>query len=324
MKIAVTGASGHVGNNLCRMLTGQGHQVKALIHRDSGSLSGLNLELVKGDVISITDLKELCDGCEVVFHLAAAISILKNDPSCNRINADSCRNLVHAARSTGIKKIIHFSSIHAFRSDPLKEELNETRELALDSLISYDHSKALGQKIMQGSSSQSLEIVVLNPTAIIGPYDYKPSLQGNALIRFYKGQNPVLVPGGYNWVDVRDVCLAAVNAIEYGAPGTSYLLAGSWQDLRTLAREIHRLGGHKAPLLEIPVWMALMGAPLINLHAGITGKPPLYTPVSLHTLNHSHRNISSSRAESVLGFKPRPFVETLAATITWFRDNNYL
>jgi dihydroflavonol-4-reductase len=324
MKIAVTGASGHIGNNLCRMLTDLGHQVKALIHRESGSLAGLPLQLIKGDVTCNTDLEVLCDGCEVVFHLAAAISIRKTDPVCERVNVDSCRNLVRAARSTGIKKIIHFSSIHAFQEEPLNEELNETRELALGSLISYDQSKALGQKIMQESSSGKLETVILNPTAIIGPGDFKPSLLGNALIRFYKGQNPVLVPGGYNWVDVRDVCSAAVNAIEHGEPGACYLLAGSWQSLRTLAREIHKLDGEKAPMLEIPVWMAQAGAPLINLHAGITGKPPLYTAVSLHTLSHSHRNISSARAASALGFMPRPFIETLAAAIKWFRDNKYL
>lgn len=324
MKIAVTGASGHVGNNLCRMLTGQGHQVKALIHRESGSLTGLPLELVKGDVTSITDLEGLCDGCEVVFHLAAAISIRKNDPACNRINVDSCTNLIRAAQSTAIKKIIHFSSIHAFQEEPLNEELNETRALALGSRISYDHSKAMGQKIMQESSSGNIEIVVLNPTAIIGPYDFKPSLQGIALIRFYKGQNPVLIPGGYNWVDVRDVCSAAFNAIEYGDPGACYLLSGSWQSIRTLAGEIQRLGGQQAPRLEVPTQIAHMAAPLINLHASISGKPPLYTSVSLHTLSHSHRNISSARASSALGFKARPFVDTLAATINWFRDNNYL
>lgn len=324
MKIAVTGASGHVGTNLCRMLIGQGHQVKALIYRDTKGLMGLPLELIKGNVTSISDLANLCSGCEVVFHLAAYISIRKHDPACISINADSCNNLIKAAASTGIKKIIHFGSIHAFREKPLDKELNETRELAIGSKISYDHSKALGQKIMMEAASRHLEIVVLSPTGIIGPNDFKPSLLGKALIRFYKGENPVLIPGGYNWVDVRDVCTAAVNAIEYGTSGECYLLGGSWQSLDTLALEIHKLGGRRPPSVQIPVWMARIGAPLINLQSALTKKEPLYTAVSLQTLSNGHRNISCAKAESVLRFSPRPFHETLSAAIAWFRDNNYI
>jgi dihydroflavonol-4-reductase len=324
MKIAVTGASGHVGNNLCRMLIDQGHQVKALIHKGTKGLPGLQMEPVMGDVTSESDLTILCSGCEVVFHLAAYISIRKTDPVCKKINVESCINLIKAAKSTGIKKIIHFSSIHAFRQEPLAAELNESRELSLNSPISYDHSKASGQMIMIEASSKDLEIIVINPTAIIGPNDFKPSLLGNALIRFYYGQNPVLIPGGYNWVDVRDVCKAAINAIEYGVAGECYLLAGSWQSLRTLAWEIEKLGGLKTPWLELPMWLVQLGAPFFNLQSVLSKAAPLYTAVSLQTLNKSHRNISCEKAKQVLGFSPRPFVETLADTIVWFRDNNYL
>jgi dihydroflavonol-4-reductase len=182
----------------------------------------------------------------------------------------------------------------------------------------------MGQNIMLEAASLHTEIVVLNPTAVIGPNDFKPSLQGNALIRFYKGQNPVMIPGGYNWVDVRDVCAAAISAIEHGNSGSSYLLGARWQSLETLTEEIHKLGGQKAPRLTIPFWIAGLGAPLINLQSVITRKPPLYTTVSLQTLKNSHRNISSAKAISVLGFNPRPFSETLSDTMIWFRDNNYL
>jgi dihydroflavonol-4-reductase len=260
----------------------------------------------------------------VVFHLAGYISIRETDPLCEKINVRACVNLVKAATVTGIKKIIHFSSIHAFQEKPFAAELNESRPLTIASHVSYDHSKAMGQKIMMESSTSRLEIVVLNPTAILGPCDFKPSLLGSALIRFYKGEIPALIPGGYNWVDVRDVCAAAINAIESGTPGSCYLLGGSWQSLGNLALEIHRLGGHKAPWPEIPAWMAYLGAPVINLQARMTKKEPLYTAVSLHTLFNSHRNISIAKAESALGFRPRPFHETLSATMTWFRDNHYI
>jgi dihydroflavonol-4-reductase len=324
MKIAVTGTSGHVGNNLCRMLIAQGHQVKALVHRDTKSLEGLPLEIVRGSVTSENDLADLCSGCEIVFHLAAYISIRKRDPACLSINAESTFRLARAAKAKGVRKIIHFSSIHAFRQEPLDIALDESRDLELQSRVSYDRSKALSQKYMMELSSRDLEIVVINPTAVIGPGDFKPSLSGSALIRLYKGTIPALIPGGYDWVDVRDVCSAAIKAMECGVPGECYLVGGSYQTLRAMAHEIEKLGGHKPPRLKLPMWIARVGIPFLNIHSAIRKKEPLYTAVSLYTLKNSHSNISHEKARMVLDHNPRPFSETLADTIGWFREHKYL
>jgi len=324
MKIAVTGASGHVGTNLCRMLIDHGYKVRALIHNSSEGLEKLDIEFVKGDVTCEPDLRRLCEGCSVVFHLAACISIRRKDQRCMDINAGSCETLLSAARSEGIRRIIHFSSIHAFSQEPFDEILDEGRDLELNSMISYNRSKALGQKIMLEGSSSVLEVVVLNPTAILGPNDFQPSLLGNAVIRFYKGQNPSLIPGGYDWVDVRDVCTAAINAIEKGLPGECYLLSGSWKSLKEMARAVEKQGGHKAPVLTLPWWLAHVGAVFLNMRATVTGGMPLYTSMSLDTLKESHRNISSAKAAGDLEFNSRPFEETMADTIRWFRENKYI
>ena len=324
IKVAVTGASGHVGTNLCRMLLKRGYSVKVLIHNSLEGLEGLNLEFVKGDVTSITDLRKLCEGCAVVYHLAACISIRKTDQRCLAVNAGSCESLLSAARSEGVRRIIHFSSIHAFNQDPYDELLDESRDLELNSRVSYNRSKALGQKIMIEGSSHGPEVVVLNPTAILGPYDFQPSLLGNAVIRFYKGQNPSLIPGGYDWVDVRDVCYAAINAIDKGMPGECYLLSGSWKSLKDMAGTVEKLGGHKTPWLNLPWWLAHVGAVVLNMHSTLTGGIPLYTSMSLDTLKESHRNISSAKAARDLGYSSRPFEETMADTIRWFKENNYI
>jgi dihydroflavonol-4-reductase len=324
MKVAVTGASGHVGANLCRMLIEKGHEVRALVHHDDRAMAGIELELFHGDVTNERDLEELCTDREVLFHLAAFISIRRKNKLCKKINVESCNKLIEAAEKKGVRRIIHFSSIHAFCQQPSETELNENRELALNSKVDYDHSKAWSQLNMLRSSKKDLEIIVLNPTAIIGPYDFKPSLLGSAIIRFYIGSIPGLVGGGYNWVDVRDVCVAAINAIEMAKPGECYLLGGSWQSLKALAQEIEKLGGHKTPRIEYPLWLSQIGAPFMNLHAALTSTPPLYTSVSLETLKNSHRNISSEKARTQLGYQPRPFSVTLSDTIEWFRANYYL
>jgi dihydroflavonol-4-reductase len=306
------------------MLIDQGHQVKVLVHRDTKGLAGLPLEIVKGSVTSEADLADLCTGSETVFHLAAYISIRKRDPACLKINYESSIRLLLAARAKGVKKIIHFSSIHSFRQEPLESELNESRDLELRSDVSYDRSKALSQKFMMEASTGDLEIVVINPTAVIGPNDFKPSLTGSAIIRLYKGVIPALIPGGYDWVDVRDVCNAAIKAMTCGLPGECYLVGGSYQSLRVMVHEIEKLGGHRPPRIELPFWTARIGVPFLNLHSAIRKTEPLYTSVSLYTLEKSHRNISHAKAAAVLGHNPRPFAETLADTIAWFREHRYI
>lgn len=324
MKIAITGASGHVGTNLCRMLIGRGHQVRVLIYKRNTGLEDLPVEFIRGDVTSEKDLVALCDTCEIVIHLAAYISLKKKDSECLRINTDGCSNLISAARKAGIRKIIHFSSIHAFNPEPLDETLDETRSLCLDSSISYNQSKALGQKIMMEASSPELEIVILNPTAIIGPADHLPSNLGRALLMLYKGQIAGTIPGGYNWVDVRDVCQATINAMENGAGGNSYLISGSWQSLKTVMSYIWKLGGHPPPRLEFPVFIAQLGMPFLNLHSYFSKRPPLYTYGTLDTIKNSHRDISNEKARKVLNFNPRPFDVTISDTIKWFQDNKYV
>jgi dihydroflavonol-4-reductase len=324
MKIAVTGASGHVGTNLCQMLVQQGHQVKALVYNNLTRIQNLPIEFIRGDITRKDDLVNLCKDCEAVIHLAGYISLQKYDPECSRINIDGCVNLIDAAKKTGIRKIIHFSSIHAFNHEPLDETLDETRGLCLDSPISYNQSKAAGQKIMMESSTRDLEIIILNPTAILGPLDYSPSHLGQALLRFYRGDNAGIIPGGYNWVDVRDVCLAAINALEYGTGGTSYLIAGSWQSLKNVVNDIWKLGGHAPPWLELPIFLAQMATPFLNFNSYITKKPPLFTYVALDTIKNSHRDISNEKARQVLKFNPRPFDVTLSDTIKWFQDNKYI
>jgi dihydroflavonol-4-reductase len=324
MKIAVTGASGHVGTNLCEMLIQQGHQLKALVYQDLTGIEHLPIEFIQGDVTREEDLVTLCRNCEIVIHLAAYISLRKKDPNCGRINVDGCINLINAAKKTGIRKIIHFSSIHAFNQEPFDETLDENRSLCLNSFISYNQSKARGQKIMMESSTRDLEIIILNPTAIIGPVDYTPSYFGHALLRFYRGQNPGLIPGGYNWVDVRDVCQATINALEYGTGGTSYLISGSWQSLKTVVSEIWKLGGHAPPKLELPIFLAQIGTTFLNIHSYISKRPPLFTYVALDTIKNSHRDISNEKARQFLKYNPRPFDVTLYDTIKWFQDNKYI
>lgn len=325
MKIGVTGATGHVGANLVRILIAKGYQVRALVRKDTRALQGIPVEKIQGDLLHQETLMLFCDGMEVIIHLAALISIGSNpyDQVFN-INVNGTKNLMSACKKQGVKRFIHFSSIHALEHKPIDQLMDERRPLAITSPMAYERTKAIAEKWVLQQNSSDFEVIVLNPTAIIGPNDFKPSFLGEVVMMIYRGSLPGLVSGGYNWVDVRDVANAAAHAITDGKAGERYILSGKWQSLKTLANEIIRIRGGDRSIPIFPLWLAKIGLPFMMLVAKLKGHRPLYTKQSLLILQTGNRNISSKKAEAELGFSVHSLQETLRDTIDWFQKNAYL
>jgi len=325
MKIAVTGANGHVGASLVRLLLKEKHEVRVLVHHGSQALQGLNVEIVKGGLEDTSVLQKLCHDREIVFHLAAKISIgSESYDEVYKVNVEGTKNLTNASREAGVKRFVHFSSIHALQQFPQDKPLDENFPLALHSEMVYEKTKALAEKWILEQNSPYFQVVVLNPTAITGPYDFKPSYLGQVIQMIYKGTLPGLVPGGYNWVDVRDVAQAAVNAMEKGEPGERYLLSGEWQSLKSLAQIICTHRNNKCKLPVFPFWLARIGVPFMALYARWKSRDPLYTKTSLAILQSANHHILNDKARRVLGFSPRPLEESVADTLTWFKKHQYL
>ena len=325
MKIAVTGANGHVGVNLCKALIEQGHQVKALTHRHSQGLKFIPVTIVKGDLLEKSSLIPLLSDVDVVFHLAAKISITGDpDGMVARINTEGTMNMLSAAIECKVKRFIHFSSIHAFQQHPQNQALDETRPLVMNEGFAYDRSKAAGERAVMAAVKGGLDAVVLSPTAIIGPADPEPSLIGNALIDIYNNKIPSLVPGGYDWVDVRDIVDAAITAMEKGRTGEKYLLSGQWRSLQEFSGLIQHHTGKKTVHTVLPMWIARVGLPFITLYSKISGTKPLYTSESLTIIAEGNRMISNSKAKKELGFNPRPLTETIGDSLSWLKENNYI
>jgi dihydroflavonol-4-reductase len=171
--------------------------------------------------------------------------------------------------------------------------------------------------------SRGLDAVILNPTGILGPYDYYPSYFGQAIISIIQGRLPALVQGGFDWVDVRDVVEAAIQAEQHAPSGASYLLSGHWHSVREVANLAAKMTGTRPPLLTVPIGLAYWAAPGMEWLARLQKTPPIYTRVALKALV-SNRQISHSRATRELGYLPRPFRQTLADTLDWFVRNGYL
>jgi dihydroflavonol-4-reductase len=322
MKIAVTGANGHVGVNLCKSLIEQGHQVKALTHRHSQGLQQIPVCIINGDLLDRKSLEPLLEEVEVVFHLAAKISIIGDrDGMVKRINAEGTRNILSVAGDCKVKRFIHFSSIHAFRQHPQHQPLDETRPLVENEGFAYDRSKAEGERAVMEAVKNGLDAVVLSPTAIIGPADPEPSLIGNAVIDIYNHKIPSLVPGGYDWVDVRDIVSAAISAIDNGRTGEKYLLSGHWHSLQEFSKLIQLHTGRKTVHTVLPMWIARFGLPFITLYSELSGTKPLYTSESLTIISEGNCMISNVKARNELNFNPRPLTETIEDFLVWLKTN---
>ncbi|HOW25752.1 MAG TPA: NAD-dependent epimerase/dehydratase family protein [Bacteroidales bacterium] len=322
MRIAITGASGHVGSTLVRELNHQKHSLKLLIHQDKKGLEGIDYIPLRGNILDSGAVHELCKDVDVVIHLAARIAISKEHRDLvYKTNVEGTRNVVHACLDNKVPRLVHFSSIHAFEPYPLNEELDESRALVTGKDGSYDQSKADGLRLVQEHVRTSgLNAVILSPTAIIGPHDYRLSFLGQALELIYKGSLPMLVPGGYDWVDVRDVVRAAVNAIEMGRKGENYLLPGSYMTLKELSLLVQEITPHKTPKVIVPTALARLGLPFISLYAWMRSKDPLYTHESLTILKECNPRISHQKASGELNYTPRPLKETLVDTYEWQKE----
>ncbi|MGE5377875.1 MAG: NAD-dependent epimerase/dehydratase family protein [Bacteroidota bacterium] len=319
LMIAVTGASGLLGANLVRELLARGMDVRALVHQDERAVSGLDLEIARVDLADPVSLGRAFAGVDVVYHLAGLIS-LRNDnrEEVQRTNVTGTCNVIDACLRSGVKRMMYFGSVHSRRPDPFDQPLDEDRPLVTDSsLPPYDRSKALAETEVRRGIERGLDAVVILPSAILGPYDFRPSYIGEALQLMQRGGLPVLTTGGYDWVDARDVAAGAIRAAEVAETGSCYILSGHWLSIHDVAVMAAQISGTRAPRLVLPLRLAELGLPIMEKLATLRGSQPLYTSAMLHALR-SNRLVSHARAARDLGYASRPFAETLTDSLAWF------
>ncbi len=323
MKAFVTGGSGHVGGNLVRELLSRGYEVDCLVRSDTRALDNLDVNLVKGDMLNPKDITPLMTDSDVVFHSAAFVAVEKiQEDLMHKINVEGSRSIATAAVESGVKKMVHFSSVHAFEQQPTSEPLVEARPLVTDlKALPYDRTKAEAQKVVLGYRDQGLEVNVIHPTGIIGPYDFKPSRMGKVLRDITNRNMPFAINNGFNWVDVRDVAKSAVNCIDKGVDGQNYILPGHWASIPHLSTLIKQITGNRTHLVSVPFWMAYLALPFASISSRISGKRPSFSRGSLQALAIQCRTIPGTLANEHLDHQPRPLEETIDDTVSWLTQN---
>ncbi|MCB9330544.1 MAG: NAD-dependent epimerase/dehydratase family protein [Lewinellaceae bacterium] len=321
MIIAVTGATGLLGAALCRHLVRDGYQVRCLVRQNDRSLLGLPLECIQGNLQDPASLDRLCSGAEVVFHVAGLISIGQMPESdLWQTNVVGTEHVVAASQKASVRRMVFFSSVHAFEAVPPDRVFDETASPA--TRFPYERSKAAAQAlVLKANGIGGLETISLNPTSVLGPWDFKPSLQGQMLLDFLAGRIPVLTPGGFDWVDSRDVAAAAVAAMTHGHPGEAYLISGRFATLRELAQLIGKVSQRPMPSRTLPFWFLKTITPVLEGWSRLSGRQALFTREALSHVESGHPAVSHAKASRDFGYKPRPLEETVQDMYSWFLDH---
>lgn len=321
MKVIVTGATGHLGAVLVRRLLEAGHEVRAGVYDNATALDGLAVERVSLDVRDPASVRAALRGQEVVFHLAALISLRPRDEALMRaINVEGVRNVAAAALAEGTRRMIHVSSVHAYETMRLGRPLSEDGGPATDPRCPpYDRSKAAGEAALREYIARGLDAVILNPVGMLGPWDHRPSLLGGYLRTIYRWGLPVVPGGGFCWVDVRDVADAAIAAIAQGKTGSNYLLSAGHRSNREIYDAVVTHRKRALPAVELPVhWLNRVhrGAANVRMSRFV---PSQVSEAAIYTLA-TELTVDSARARLDLGFAPRSPEEAIAGMIGWSRE----
>lgn len=321
MKVVVTGATGHIGNVLVRDLIKRGYDVTsfALDEKDAEVLKGLNTKIAYGDVRKLETLVKAFEGAEIVFHLAGIIEIGSgNKRKVHEVNVDGSKNVVAACKMAHVKRLVYTSSVHAI---PEKEGIiTETKEFS-PKLVkgTYAKSKAEATKYILDANSNELEVIIVHPSGVIGPYEYTKSNMGQLIIDCANGIMKATIKGGYNFVDVRDVSNGIILAAEKGKPGECYILAGQSITIKELMEIIEKLTGKRAPKFIIARWFAYITGIFSELYYKIVKEKPLFTSYAVYTTGTNH-NFSIEKAQQELGYTVRDIKETIKDTIDWYKQ----
>ncbi|MBL8923252.1 MAG: NAD-dependent epimerase/dehydratase family protein [Myxococcaceae bacterium] len=315
----ITGATGHLGNVLARELRAQGRAVRAVAASgdDVSPLHGLGVELVTADVRDPAALQRAFAGSERVFHLAGLVSITTGQESLlQAVNVQGTRNVVEACRAVGVRRLVYTSSVHAL-TEPAQGVLDETAGFdPARASGAYGKSKAAASLEVQGAArAGALDAVLVLPTGVVGPFDFRLSEVGELLLGLEAGRVPFLVAGAHDFVDVRDVAAGTIAAAERGRTGEAYLLAGERVEVVRLAATVARLSGARVPPL-LPLGLARVVAGFAPVFERVTGRRALLTPYALHALRAPF-TVSHEKASRDLGFSPRPIATSVADALEW-------
>ena len=326
MKVLVTGATGFIGGNLARRLVAQGHQVRALARPGSNTLTidSTGVEVVAGDILDTDSVDRGLRGCQWIFHCAAAYTFWSKNPGdVYRANVEGTEIVLDAAARAGVERVVYTSTVGTIGLPAGGLGRESTAMPAAQLVGNYKKSKYQAEQIALAKAKQGLPLVVVNPTATVGPWDVKPTPTGKIVLDYIRGRMPAYVDTGLNLVDVADVAEGHILAAGKGKVGQRYILGNKNVTLKAIFELLQGITGRKAPKTKIPRWLALGAGYFDQLVEGqLLGREPR---IPLEGVRSSMKPayVSCEKAINELGLPQSPVEQALAEAVTWFEDHGY-
>ncbi len=329
MKTLITGAPGFVGSAVVRQLIAAGHDVRALVRRNSDcrNLVGLPVEIVYGDVRDRGSLDRGMKGCSTLFHVAADYRLWVPKPSqIYETNVIGTRNVMLAAMNAGVKRVVFTSSVATLGVTPNGRPADEETPVSLKDMIGhYKRSKFMAEvEVKRLADEHGLPVVIVNPSTPVGPRDIKPTPTGRIIVDAGSGRMPAYVDTGLNLVHVDDVAIGHLLALERGIVGDRYILGACNMTLKEILYAIASLTGRMPPKICLPLSLVLPVACFSEAWARLVTRREPRVPLNGVRLARKRMFYSIEKARRFLGFQPRPVEEGLRDAVDWFRKNGYL
>lgn len=327
-KVLVTGATGFIGSNVARLLSERGEPVRALVRStsDRRNLAGLDVELVVGDLRDPEAVERAVRGCRRVFHVGADYRFWARDPAeIYRSNVEGTIHVMEACLAAGVERVVYTSTVGTIGLAALPAPCDETTPLLEGQLTShYKRSKLEAEKAALAYAARGLPVVVVNPSAPVGPWDAKPTPTGQLIVDFARGKLPAIVDTGLNIVHVRDVAEGHLLAAERGRVGERYILGHRNMTLAEIVAELAEITGLPAPRLRLPyavAWAA--GAVSTAISTWITHRPPA---IALEAVRMARRRMffDPEKAVRELGLPQTPVRVAFQDAVAWFAENGLI
>jgi dihydroflavonol-4-reductase len=323
MPTLVTGGTGFVGAAVVRALLARGEAVRCLARPggDRRNLSGLDVEIVEGDLTDPASLKQAARGVGALYHVAADYRLWIPDPAAmEAANVQGSVNVIRAALEAGASRAVYTSSVAVLKphadGTPADEDTPTTEA---DMIGAYKGSKFRAeQAVRRLVEAEGAPVVIVNPSTPIGPRDIKPTPTGRLIVEAAAGRMPAYVDTGLNVAHVDDVAAGHLLAFDRGGIGERYILGGENMTLADILAEVARLMGRRPPRVSLPHGLIMPFAVVAEGVARVTGREPFATVDGLR-MARKRMYFSSARAERDLGYRHRPAREAIADAVTWFQ-----
>ncbi len=323
----VTGGTGFVGANVVRELLRDGATVRVLARAggDRRALEGLSVEIVEGDLRDAASLRRAVTGVRTVFHVAADYRLWARDPrELYATNVEGTRGLLEAAVAAGAARIVHTSTVGALGLPKDGSPGTETTPVSLADMVGpYKRSKFLAEQVALEFARAGAPVVIVNPSAPVGPWDVKPTPTGRMIVDFLQGRMFGSLDTGLNVVHVRDVARGHLLAAERGRDGEKYVLGHVNLGLTEIFALLAGITGRPAPRLRVPYAVAWLAAAGMEGAARLTRRPPR-VPLTAVRMARKRMFFSPAKAVRELGLPQTDAGQALADAVAWFTGHGYV